>query len=42
MTQTIGYISLVVEDYDDAIRFYVDTLGFTLIKDTYIKEQDKR
>lgn len=42
MRQSIGYISLVVRDYDEAIAFYVDTLGFNLIEDTYIAEQDKR
>ena len=42
MNQQIGQIALVVRDYDEAIRFYVDTLGFELIEDTYIPEQDKR
>jgi catechol 2,3-dioxygenase-like lactoylglutathione lyase family enzyme len=42
MKRTIGYISLVVRDYDEAIRFYVDTLGFGLVEDTYIEAQDKR
>jgi catechol 2,3-dioxygenase-like lactoylglutathione lyase family enzyme len=42
MKQAIGYVSVVVEDYDDAIRFYVDTLGFSLVEDTYIDAQDKR
>jgi len=42
MKQTIGYVALVVDDYDEAISFYVDTLGFTLIEDTYIEDQDKR
>jgi catechol 2,3-dioxygenase-like lactoylglutathione lyase family enzyme len=40
--QSIAYVSLVVDDYDDAIQFYVGTLGFTLVEDTYIKTQDKR
>jgi len=40
--QTIGYISIVVRDYDEAIRFYVDTLGFSLVKDTVIAAQNKR
>jgi Glyoxalase/Bleomycin resistance protein/Dioxygenase superfamily len=30
MKQSIGYIALVVRDYDEAIDFYVNTLGFTL------------
>ena len=42
MTQSIGYVSLVVRDYDEAIDFYVNTLGFSLIEDTYIEAQDKR
>jgi catechol 2,3-dioxygenase-like lactoylglutathione lyase family enzyme len=40
--QSIGLISLVVREYDEAIQFYVETLGFRLVEDTYIKEQDKR
>ena len=42
MSQTIGQIALVVQDYDDAIRFYVETLGFGLVEDTFVKEQNKR
>ena len=34
----IGQISLVVKDYDEAINFYVDKLGFTLIEDTKLSE----
>ncbi|MCP4566451.1 MAG: VOC family protein [FCB group bacterium] len=42
MKQAIGYVAVVVEDYDDAIRFYVDVLGFSLIEDTFIEAQNKR
>lgn len=42
MKQSIAHIALVVRDYDEAIGFYVDTLGFTLLEDTYQPEQDKR
>jgi|SRR4029434_1148946 catechol 2,3-dioxygenase-like lactoylglutathione lyase family enzyme len=42
MKQTIGQVALVVRDYDEAINFYVGTLGFTLVEDTYIPSQDKR
>jgi catechol 2,3-dioxygenase-like lactoylglutathione lyase family enzyme len=42
MKQSIGYVALVVRDYDEAIDFYVNTLGFTLIEDSYIEAQDKR
>ncbi|OSQ30584.1 VOC family protein [Thalassospira sp. MCCC 1A03138] len=30
----IGLVSLVVADYDDAIDFYVNKVGFELIEDT--------
>jgi catechol 2,3-dioxygenase-like lactoylglutathione lyase family enzyme len=42
MQQSLGLVALVVREYDEAITFYVDTLGFTLVEDTYIPEQDKR
>ena len=42
MKQSIGYVTLVVQDYDEAIRFYVDTLGFRLLEDTFIAAQNKR
>jgi len=43
--QTIGYICLVVRDYDEAIHFYTQVLGFDLIEDSPSKDragQDKR
>jgi catechol 2,3-dioxygenase-like lactoylglutathione lyase family enzyme len=42
MKQSIVLVALVVDDYDEAIDFYVNTLGFSLAEDTYIQEQDKR
>ena len=42
MHQTLGLVAIVVKDYDEAIDFYVNTLGFNLIEDTYIEAQDKR
>ena len=42
MIQNLGLVAIVVEDYDEAIEFYRDTLGFILIEDTFIPEQDKR
>ena len=42
MKQSIGYVTLVVDDYDEAITFYVDTLGFRLIEDSLIEKQEKR
>jgi catechol 2,3-dioxygenase-like lactoylglutathione lyase family enzyme len=34
MSQNIGYIALVVRDYDEAIAYYTRTLRFNLIEDT--------
>lgn len=42
MKHSIVHIALVVRDYDEAIAWYTQTLGFTLIEDTYQPEQDKR
>ncbi len=42
MPQSIACVALVVRDYDEAITFYVGTLGFSLLEDTYIAAQDKR
>lgn len=32
--QHIARVPLLVDDYDEALRFYVDKLGFHLIEDT--------
>jgi len=42
MKQRLGQISLVVRDYDEALAFYVGKLGFTLVEDSFVPEQDKR
>ena len=42
MTQRVGLVSLVVRDYDEALAFYVGKLGFTLIEDSFVPEQNKR
>lgn len=42
MNQSLAHIALIVRDYDEAINFYVKTLGFELVDDTYQPEQDKR
>jgi Lactoylglutathione lyase and related lyases len=34
MTQSIAHIALVVDDYDEAIKFYTEKLGFMLLDDT--------
>jgi len=40
--QKIAHISLVVRDYDEAIKFYTSKLNFELIDDIYQPEQNKR
>lgn len=42
MNQRIAHVALVVREYDEAIAFFSEKLGFTLVEDTYIPEQDKR
>jgi catechol 2,3-dioxygenase-like lactoylglutathione lyase family enzyme len=42
MKQTLGLVSLVVRDYDEALAFYVGKLGFTLVEDSFVPEQNKR
>lgn len=42
MNQSIGLVALVVRDYDEALGFYLGTLGFRLIEDTAIPATQKR
>ena len=42
MKQSLGLVSVVVRDYDDAISFFVETLGFRLVEDSAVPEQSKR
>ncbi len=42
MNQSIVHVAIVVADYDAAIAFYTEKMGFELIEDTYIPEQNKR
>ncbi len=42
MKQSIALISLVVPEYDEAIAFYVGVLGFRLVEDSPVPEQNKR
>ena len=42
MTSRIGLVSLVVRDYDEAIAFYRDKLGFRLVEDTDLPDEKKR
>lgn len=38
MSATIANVTLVVPDYDDAIAFYCNVLGFALLEDTDMGE----
>ena len=38
MKQKIAHIALVVNDYDEAIKFYTEKLYFTLVEDTVLSE----
>jgi catechol 2,3-dioxygenase-like lactoylglutathione lyase family enzyme len=42
VSQSLAHVALVVRDYDEAIDFYVNTLGFDLVEESYQPEQDKR
>jgi catechol 2,3-dioxygenase-like lactoylglutathione lyase family enzyme len=34
MTQTLGLVAIVVREYDEAIAWYTEKLGFELVEDT--------
>jgi catechol 2,3-dioxygenase-like lactoylglutathione lyase family enzyme len=38
MDQRIAHIALIVNDYDEAIKFYTEKLNFILIEDTVLSE----
>jgi len=38
MNQNLAHIAIVVKDYDEAITYYTNTLGFKLIEDTVLSE----
>lgn len=42
MKQSIALAALVVRDYDEAIGFFVGRLGFSVVEDTSVPEQQKR
>jgi catechol 2,3-dioxygenase-like lactoylglutathione lyase family enzyme len=41
MNQRIGQISLLVNDYDEAIEFYTRKLGFNLVEDTTLSPEKR-
>jgi len=42
MNLALGLVSLVVEDYDKALDFFIGCLGFELVEDRPVPEQAKR
>jgi catechol 2,3-dioxygenase-like lactoylglutathione lyase family enzyme len=40
--QSLSLVSVVVRDYDEALDFYAGILGFDIIEDRHLPEQDKR
>jgi catechol 2,3-dioxygenase-like lactoylglutathione lyase family enzyme len=42
LPQSIAHVALIVRDYDEAIVWFTQRLGFTLVVDEYQAEQDKR
>ena len=38
MNQYLAHITVLVNDYDEAIKFYTEKLHFTLIENTFITE----
>jgi len=42
MPQSLAHIALIVRDYDEAIGWFTEKLGFTLVADEDQPEQDKR
>lgn len=41
MSQKLASIALVVRDYDEAITYYTDCLGFELLEDTKLSESKR-
>jgi catechol 2,3-dioxygenase-like lactoylglutathione lyase family enzyme len=39
MRQTIATVAYVVKDYDEAIKFFMEMLGFDLIEDTCLEQE---
>jgi len=41
MHQTLGSVTLLVRDYDEAIRYFTGVLGFTLVEDTPVTPEKR-
>ena len=42
MPQSLAHVALIVRDYDEAIAWFTEKLGFVVVADEYQPEQDKR
>jgi len=42
MPQQLGYITLVIRDYDEAIAFFTQVLGFDLVEDSSSTDRQNR
>jgi len=42
LARSIAHVALLVRDYDEAIDWFTQKLGFVLVADEYQPEQDKR
>jgi catechol 2,3-dioxygenase-like lactoylglutathione lyase family enzyme len=41
MPQTLGYVALVVRDYDEALAFFTQSLRFKVIEDTVLSKEKR-
>ena len=41
MKQKIAHVALIVNDYDEAIKFYTEKLNFNLIEDTILSDSKR-
>ena len=41
MVQTLAYVTFLVRDYDEALIFFTNSLGFTIIEDTVLNESKR-
>lgn len=39
MAQTLGYVALVVRDYDEALEFFTRSLGFIVVEDSVARDR---
>jgi catechol 2,3-dioxygenase-like lactoylglutathione lyase family enzyme len=41
MKQRLAHIAIVIDDYDEAIKFYTEKLQFNLVEDTRLSEKKR-